>query len=314
MSMHRLSSFLIILLGSLGYAGLLMAREPIEPLPVNADYDAAKAAIGKELFFDPILSKDRSIACASCHNLNAGGADSRKVSSGVNNVKGNIQSPTVLNARYNFKQFWNGRAATLLEQAQGPIHNSAEMAMNSQEVEKRINASKKYQALFANSNTGKTISFSMVLEAIVEFEKALVTPNSKFDRYLRSEGQLSQLEAAGYQTFKELGCITCHNGINIGGNSFQKMGTIIPYSFKEDFPDRYYLTKKEYNKNVFKVPTLRNIALTAPYFHDASSKTLKDAIKKMSYHNLGYVITDKQVTALVAFLNTLTGEKPAILE
>ena len=314
MSMHRLSSFLIILLGSLGYAGLLMAREPIEPLPVNADYDSAKAAIGKELFFDPILSRDRSIACASCHNLNTGGADSREVSSGVNNVKGNIQSPTVLNARYNFKQFWNGRAATLLEQAQGPIHNSAEMAMNSQEVEKRINASKKYQALFANSNPGKTISFSLVLEAIVEFEKALVTPNSKFDRYLRSEGQLSQLEVAGYQTFKELGCITCHNGINIGGNSFQKMGTIIPYSFKEDFPDRYFLTRKEYNKNVFKVPTLRNIALTAPYFHDASSKTLKDAIKTMSYHNLGYVITDKQVTALVAFLNTLTGEKPAILE
>ncbi len=288
----------------------LLAREPIAPLPTSADYDPAKAAIGKLLFSDPILSIDRSIACISCHNIYSGGADSRAVSLGVNGGKGNVQSPTVLNARYNFRQFWNGRAETLLDQASGPIHNPAEMGMNTAEVEKRINASKKYQALFAD----KPVTFTMVLEAIVEFEKALVTPNSKFDRYLRGELQLNEHEEAGYQTFKQLGCITCHNGINIGGNSFQQMGTIIPYTYDESYPDRYSQTKKEYHKNVFKVPTLRNIALSSPYFHDASAATLADAIKTMSYHNLGYTVTDQQLYALIAFLHTLTGEKPAILD
>jgi cytochrome c peroxidase len=309
MSIHRVSFLLFLLYGCLCYAGLLSAREPIEPLPVQVDYDA-----GKALFFDPILSHNRSIACVSCHDLSSGGADSRDVSIGVNGMKGNIQSPTVLNARYNFKQFWNGRVTTLKEQASGPIHNPAELAMNAKEVESRINASKKYQALFSQSNQSEYITFSMILDALTEFEKSLVTPNSKFDRYLRGEEQLSQLEEEGYQAFKELGCITCHNGINIGGNSFQKMGTIIPYTYKDGYPDCYSLTQKEYHKNVFKVPTLRNIALSAPYFHDASAKNLRDAIKSMSYHNLGYIISEDQVNMLSAFLNTLTGEKPAILE
>ncbi len=218
------------------------ASEVITPLPTLIDFNPDKAAIGKQLFFDTILSHDRSVSCNSCHNLNNGGSDDRVVSVGINGFKGNIQSPTVLNARYNFKQFWNGRAENLQEQAMSPIHNPLEMGLKSAEVEQRINASKKYQALFARYHRGH-ISFDMVLEAIVEFEKALVTPNSKFDRYLRGEIHLSSQEQEGYQLFKSLGCITCHNGINVGGNSYQKMGMITLYEHKNTYPDLYSVTK-----------------------------------------------------------------------
>ncbi|MEA3373411.1 MAG: cytochrome c peroxidase, partial [Campylobacterota bacterium] len=251
----------------------------------------------------------------SCHDIfKAGGADKRMVSLGIEDKKGNIQSPTVLNSRYNFKQFWNGRADTLLEQANGPIHNPVEMALDAPTVEKRLNSSQHYQRVFSELTHQKVITFEMVLDAIVEFEKALVTPNSRFDQFLRGEITLNKLEKRGYQTFKELGCITCHNGINVGGNSFQKMGLITPYKYNKCYPDRYAITKKEQHKNVFKVPTLRNIALTAPYFHDGSAATLKEAIKIMSDHNLGYLHSDEEIKAIVAFLNSLTGDMPTIMK
>ena len=308
-----LYSFIIVsaycLLMPISHAG-----EVITPLPQNADYNKKKAHIGKSLFFDPILSKDRSVSCNSCHDLNSGGDDKRKVSIGIEGYKGDIQSPTVFNSRYNFKQFWNGRAETLMDQANGPIHNPVEMGLDAKEVEQRINASSKYKKLFATYYQSDTITFNMILETVVEFEKALVTPNSKFDQYLRGEIQLNSDEYAGFQTFKHLGCITCHNGINIGGNSFQKMGVIMPYHFNSDYPDLYSITKKDYHKNVFKVPTLRNIALSAPYFHDGSAKTLEDAVITMGKYNLGFIITDQQIKEIVAFLHTLTGDTPAILD
>lgn len=295
---------------------LCSADEPITPLPKTlADIDWERAKIGKELFHDPILSRDRTVSCASCHDiLNAGGADKRVVSLGMENQKGNIQSPTVLNARYNFKQFWNGRANSLFDQARGPIHNPVEMALDAPHIEARLNSSQHYQKLFYNLNHQKYITFEMILEAIVEFEKALVTPNSRFDKYLRSEQPLSDMELNGYQLFKQLGCITCHNGINIGGNSFQKMGLITQYKHNTNFPDLYAVTKKEQHKNVFKVPTLRNIELTAPYFHDGSASTLEGAIKTMSHHNLGYMHSDEEIEAITAFLKSLTGEMPAIMK
>ncbi len=236
------------------------------------------------------------------------------VSLGVRNKKGNIQSPTVLNSRYNFKQFWNGRADTLLDQANGPIHNPVEMALDAPTVEERLNSNQHYKKLFYDLTHQKHITFEMVLEAIVEFEKALVTPNSRFDKYLRSEISLSDLEMKGYEFFKQLGCITCHNGTNVGGNSFQKMGLITPYNHDDNFPDLYAITKKESHKNVFKVPTLRNIELTAPYFHDGSATTLEEAIKTMSHHNLGYVHSEEEVEVITAFLKSLTGEMPAIIK
>jgi len=293
---------------------MINAKEPILPIPLDVDYDKEKALIGKKLFFDTILSKDKSTACFSCHNVYLGGADSRKVSLGFANKKGNIQSPTVFNSRYSFAQFWNGRAKNLYEQADGPINNPVEHNMDPLSIEKRINSSTEYKAMFKKTYNVSYVKYKLILESIVEFEKALTTPNSKFDKYLRNEIELTKNEKQGYKLFKHYGCITCHNGINIGGNSYQKIGIFIEFKSNHSYPDRRTITNKEADKNVFKVPTLRNITLTAPYFHDGSAKTLIDAINSMSIYNLGLEIADDDVNYIVEFLNSLTGEKPKILD
>jgi cytochrome c peroxidase len=290
------------------------ANEAIVPIPLSEPIDMQKAKLGKELFFDPILSKGNSTACASCHDLDNGGADKRTVSQGYNGLKGNIQAPTVLNARYNFKQFWNGRAENLHEQADGPLTNPVEHNMDPKAVETKLNSSHMYRKYFKKVYGVSSISYALVLDAIVEFENALTTPNSKFDKYLRGQIKLTEEEQEGYEIFKQYGCITCHNGINIGGNSFQKMGTFIAYDTNTSFPDKSSITHDAEDINVFKVPTLRNIALTAPYFHDASAKTLKEALSIMSKHNLGIELSDEERAKLILFLNTLTGENPKILE
>jgi len=304
----KLSLLLAFLIGS------LFAIEPIQPLPLKVtDIDKKKAELGHLLFVEPSLSKDGTISCNSCHDLSLGGADHRKVSLGIENKKGNIQSPTVLNARFNFKQFWNGRADSLKEQADGPLHNPVEMAMDRKKVESFLNQSDYYTKLFYEVYHTKPITYEQAIDAIVEFENALITPNSRFDQFLYKKIELSADEASGYLIFKTMGCITCHNGINVGGNSFQKYGLMIDTPHVMNTPDRYAITKNERDKNIFKVPTLRNIEYTAPYFHDASAKTLVDAVKKMGYLNLGITLTEDEVRQLVAFLKSLSGEQPAIL-
>ena len=294
---------------------ILLAIEPIAPIPKTLDdIDIPKAKLGYMLFFDTLLSKDESISCHSCHNFGQGGADTSKVSTGVARRQGSIQSPTVFNSRYNFKQFWNGRAKTLDEQAEGPLSAHVEMDMSAQEVETRLNKNKLYVKNFYAVYKSSPITMKQVINAIVEFEKSLTTPNSRFDRYLRGEIKLTKAESDGYSKFKSLGCITCHNGINVGGNSFQKMGLFRPYPYNATYQDRYAVTKKEYHKNVFKVPTLRNISLSAPYFHDGSAKTLTDAIQTMSKHNLGISLSKKDVEALIVFLKSLEGDRPMILD
>ncbi|WP_415396877.1 cytochrome-c peroxidase [Sulfurimonas sp. CS5] len=292
----------------------LCASEPISPIPTDIKVNLAKAKLGQKLFSDTILSKDNSTACISCHDIFKGGADANVVSSGFANKKGNIQSPTVLNSRYNFKQFWNGRARNLTQQADGPINNPAEHNMDAKTVENRINESLEYKKLFKLVYGTSHISYAQILEAIVEFENALTTPNSRFDKFLRDEIKLTKDEKEGYILFKQNGCITCHNGINIGGNSFQKMGTFLEYEVESNYPDRSKITNNPNHKNVFKVPTLRNINKTAPYFHDGSAKTLKEALTIMAKHNLGVKLKDKEVEKIIAFLKTLDGEKPKILE
>jgi len=292
----------------------LYSNEPISPIPIKVDCDMPKAMIGKELFFDTMLSSDNTISCFSCHNVYDGGADHRIVSLGVHNRKGNIQSPTVLNARYNFTEFWNGRAKDLYAQASGPLNNPAEHGMNPQKIEKAVNNSSHYKEMFKKVYGTSHITYKMVLESIVEFEKALITPNSRFDKYLRGEIKLTSSETQGYKLFKQYGCITCHNGVNIGGNSYQKMGIFIPIDEEKHYPDRMEVTKNILDKDVFKVPTLRNIDKTAPYFHDGSSKTLEDAIQSMSKHNLGMFISDEDTNYLMDFLKSLDGEEPKILE
>jgi len=296
-------------------SSLLFALEPIAPIPTTLDdINFAKAKLGHTLFFDTVLSKDESISCHSCHNFAQGAADTNKVSIGVSRRQGSIQSPTIYNSRYNFKQFWNGRASNLTEQANGPLTAHAEMDMSAEEVEYRLNKNTIYVKDFAAVYNKGPITMKQVVNAIVEFEKALTTPNSRFDRYLRGEIKLNTLEAEGYTKFKSLGCITCHNGINIGANSFQKMGLFRDYPYDAKYQDRFSITKKEYHKNVFKVPTLRNITLTAPYFHDGSAKTLEDAIQTMAKHNLGISLAEKDVESLIAFLKSLEGDRPTILD
>ncbi len=293
---------------------IVYASEPISPIPLERGVHIKKALLGKELFFDTMLSKDSSTACVSCHDVSSGGADARVVSEGFEGKKGNIQAPTVFNAKYNFKQFWNGRANNLLEQADGPINNPAEHNMNPKSIEERLNASAKYKQKFQEVYGTSKIEYQQALEAIVEFENALTTPNSRFDKFLRNELQLTSQEQEGYTIFKQLGCITCHNGVNIGANSFQKMGTFIEYNSNTSYPDRAEITKNSEHKNVFKVPTLRNITLTAPYFHDGSVKTLKEAVQVMSKYNLGQQISEEEADKIVLFLETLKGEKPFVMD
>lgn len=284
------------------------ATEPILPIPKSVPYNAEKAALGEKLFFDPILSKNYTVSCVSCHNITEGGADGKSVSTGIHNANGTMNAPTVLNAVFNFTQFWNGRAKNLSEQALGPIHNPVEMGLSTKEAARRLQSDPLYRNAFSTIIGQRDINENDIAMMIAEYEKTLITPNGKFDLYLRGKTTLSPKELEGYQLFKTLGCVSCHNGVNVGGNSYQKMGAIISIERKTKIDDRYALTHRERDKNVFKVPTLRNIALTAPYFHDGSAATLREAISKMSYHNLGLKLSEKEIDTLVAFLNTLTGK------
>ncbi|WP_457642181.1 cytochrome-c peroxidase [Persephonella sp.] len=303
--------FLVLIL----FYNISYSMEPIQPIPSHIEYDKEKAELGKILFHDPVLSKDQSISCASCHDVyEKWGTDHRKTSIGIEGKVGKANAPTVFNTFFNFRQFWNGRAKNLREQAKGPIHNPIEMGMSKEEIEKRLNQIPFYKKMFKKIYGTDKVRYDLVIDAIVEFEKALITPNSKFDRYLRGETDLSPKEKEGYLLFKKFGCITCHNGINVGGNSFQKVGVVRPYPWKPENPDRYKLTKRDFDKNRYKVPSLRNIACTYPYFHDGSIPTLREAIRVMAYHNLGFKLTEEEVDKIVAFLNTLTGELPDILK
>lgn len=288
--------------------GIVCAQNLITPIPKEIKYNKQKAKIGKMLFFDTRLSKDKKVSCASCHKPSNGWSDNKKVSIGVFGQKDTIQTPTVLNAIFNFREFWNGRAKDLKEQVDTTLHNNIEMDMDKNSIEKNVNSIKLYKDMFKKDY----VSYKMVVDAIAEFQKTLITPGAKFDRYIEGKVKLSKDELNGYKTFKRLGCITCHNGKNVGGNSFQKIGIIFKY---DNCPnDRHSITKISIDKCVYKVPTLRNIALTPPYFHDGSAKTLKSAIEKMAYYNLGYIINEKEIKNIEKFLKTLTGNSPKLSE
>jgi cytochrome c peroxidase len=291
---------------------ILNAQGLIEPVPETVKYDKSKAELGKILYFDPEFSLDKKVSCASCHNPAEGWADRRKVSVGSFGRKGDIQSPTVLNSVFNFRQFWNGRAPNLKEQIEGPISNSHEMGINREGVVKLLNNSETYKKMFKKIYHTDKITYGMFADAIAEFEKALITPDCKFDLYLKGKAKLSKKEYSGYVLFKRYGCITCHNGVNIGGNSFQKMGVIFP--IKDCTKDRYAVTHNPLDRCVYKVPTLRNIALTAPYFHDGRTYDLFDAVQIMAYHNLGFKLPKDDALKIVSFLKTLTGKMPAIMK
>jgi cytochrome c peroxidase len=284
-----------------------------QPLPQRIDLDMAKVTLGERLFHDARLSGNDTISCASCHNLATGGVDRQPRSFGMNNAEGAVNAPTVFNSGFNFAQFWDGRAATLEAQIDGPIHSPKEMATNWPQVVAKLAADQTYPALFTQSYADG-ISSTNIKDAIATFERALVTPNSRFDRYLRGEADtLSPQEKQGYVLFRSYGCSSCHQGINLGGNMFQKMGLMGDY-----FADRGHVTEADrgrYNvdhrpdsMHAFKVPSLRNVALTAPYFHDGSARTLSEAIAIMAKYQLGRPMPAADLKAIAAFLETLTGE------
>jgi len=286
--------------------------EIVRPLPATIEgLDPAKVAMGDKVFHDKRLSKDNTIACASCHGLDKGGTDREKFSTGVANQVGDINAPTVFNSALQFIMFWDGRAANLEEQADGPVNNPIEMASNWPEAVAKLQQDAPFMAEFTALYPAGP-SKETLIDAIATFERSLMTPNSKFDKYLAGDKQaLSAEELAGYELFLDKACATCHVGTLLGGQSFEKMGRKQDYfqgkGQKRDF-GRFNVTNKEEDRFRLKVPTLRNIAQTAPYFHDATAADLTTAVDVMGKYQSDVALSEAQNRQIVQFLTALTGE------
>lgn len=286
----------------------------IPPLPPSLPVDANKVALGRKLYHDKRLSGDDTVSCATCHDLGKGGTDQAQVSTGVRGQKGGINAPTTFNSAFQFVQFWDGRAATLQDQAGGPPNNPVEMDSNWEQIIGKLNAdatfSAEFKACYPEGFTDKNIT-----DAIAEFERTLVTPDCRFDKYLRGDTRaLSADELRGHDVFKDAGCATCHSGVLLGGASYELMGRHADYFKDRGTPvsdadkGRMNASKDPKDLHRFKVPTLRNIARTFPYFHDGSANDLKQAVTTMAKYQCNEKLSDADVAALVAFLETLTGQ------
>jgi cytochrome c peroxidase len=314
------------LLGVLGIAALLSAfasallaseaddraPEPISPLPLSVNVDPRKVELGRRLFLEPRLSDDNTVSCAHCHPLDHAGVDGLPRSIGVRGSMSDFNAPSVFNSGLAFAQFWDGRAATLEEQVDGPVNNPAELASNWPQIIGKLTHDDRYreafQQIYAAGMTADNIK-----DAIATFERSLITPDSRFDRYLRGDdAALDETEKAGYRLFKDYGCSSCHQGRLAGGNLYQKLGVVNTYfderkQAKTADLGRFNVTGREADKFKFKVPGLRNVALTAPYLHDGSVETLERVVWLMGYHQLGRRISGEDIDRIVAFLKTLTG-------
>lgn len=289
-----------------------VATTVLHPIPAEHGQDMMKVALGEKLYFDKRLSGDDTLSCASCHALEKGGTDQAPVSTGINGQLGPINSPTVYNSRWNLAQFWDGRAADLQEQAAGPVENPIEMGAKWEDVIAKLNQdtalATAFQAVYPAG-----LSVDTVTDAIAEFERTLITPNSAFDRYLMGQEDALSAEAlAGFHAFVDNGCAMCHVGKALGGQSFEKMGRKGDYfgdrgNLTEVDAGRFNLTKDEADRGFFKVPVLRNIAVTFPYFHDASAETLEAAVTSMAKYQMGITLSGTDTANIVAFLESLTG-------
>ena len=294
-------------------------NEPVRPIPDSVAVDARKVALGEALYHDTRLSGDGTISCATCHGINTAGVDNKQYSEGIKGQFGGVNAPTSFNACFNFVQFWDGRAATLADQAAGPPLNPVEMGSASfDEIAARLNAdaafAAKFKTVYPEGLNEKTIT-----DAIAEYEKTLVTPNSPFDRYLKGDKQaLTAEQVEGYALFKEYNCATCHAGVNMGGLSYELMGKRADYfkdrevNTKSGLTDadngRWAQTKVERDRYRFKTPTLRNVALTWPYYHDGSVPTLDKAIDMMARYQVGREMPAADVQKVQHFLEALTGQ------
>jgi len=283
----------------------------IKPIPLHVELDLEKVKLGERLFHDVRLSKDGGLSCASCHNLGTGATQPIPLAMGINGAVMMRNAPTVFNSGFNFVMNWDGKHITLDKQARGVILNPDEMGGDWHTIIQRLKQDTVYLKDF-NDIYPEGINERSLVDALVEFEKSLFTPNSRFDQYLRGDDSaLSKDEKEGYQLFTSIGCISCHQGINIGGNLYQKSGLFIESSVGNAVSSkdlgRFYVTGKDYDRYVFRVPSLRNIAITAPYFHNGSVETLDEAIHLMAKYQLGRDIEKQEVEKIASFLKTLTG-------
>lgn len=327
--MHKLGS-LIAALALAGASGMAAAEwqalPATAPAPADNPTTAEKVELGKILYHDPRLSSSGTVACASCHNVMAGGEDNRGGSVGVQAQVGGRSAPTVWNSAFNATQFWDGRAPSLEAQAKGPVTNPIEMGMkNWDDVVARLKAIPGYQPLFAKAFTGAdVVTADNAAKAIAAYERTLITPNSAYDKFASGDkSALSEQEKRGAETFASVGCGGCHSGPAFNGQTGQGAGVYMKfpsnenpaleekYGFSKD-EGRFEVTKNEADKHFFKVPTLRNIALTAPYFHSGHAWDLKQAVAVMGEAQLGEKLTEAEIEEVTAFLTALTGEQPRV--
>ena len=323
------------ILGALSLAAASLSVSAIEwqALPAKAPEPAAnpttpaKVELGKMLYHDPRLSSNGVLSCNSCHNVMGAGDDNRSGSIGVKDQVGGRSAPTVYNSAFSSVQFWDGRAPSLEEQARGPVTNPGEMGMKSwDDVVARLKAMPEYTKAFAAAFSGEnSVTADNAVKAIAAYERTLITPNSPYDKYVKGDkAALTEQQVRGMNTFAEVGCVGCHSGPAFNGPQlpegtgfYQKFpgnenGVLeAKYGFSNDL-GRFEATKDASDKHFFKVPTLRNIALTAPYFHNGKVQTLEEAIKVMGTLQLNKDLSSEQVADIAAFLNGLTGEFPKI--
>ena len=293
--------------------------EPIRPIPEETSTNPYKVALGRALFHDPRLSSDNTIACVSCHDLGSGGDDGRRVSAGVEGRLGPINAPTVFNAGLNFRQFWDGRANTLHEQIDGPVQSTFELGSLWPDVIAKLYDHESYPARFS-ALYPDGITRETVKDLLAEFMRSLTTPNSRFDQWLRGDDDaITEQEKYGYALFKHYGCVSCHQGANVGGNMFQVFGVVNAYFEKRGNVTpadlgRFNVTGDPADRHAFKVPSLRMAAHTAPYLHDGRADTLRDAVDAMFEFQLGREAPDEDKEAIVAFIRTLAGENSELFQ
>ena len=317
MFQFRLLAVAIALTGSMSVA-VAQSLPTTAPAPANNPTTPEKVELGKQLYHDPRLSSTGTVACASCHNTMLGGEDNRPNSVGVGAQTGGRSAPTVWNAAFNAVQFWDGRADSLEAQAAGPVTNPIEMGMKSwDDVVARLKAIPGYQEGFEKAFGKDSITKDNATKAIAAYERTLITPNSQYDKYVNgSKAALTLQQVRGLEKVTELGCTSCHSGPAFNGPGVFQKFPVIPngyfeaqHHFSKD-KGLAEVTKKASDEHMWKVPTLRNIALTAPYFHNGSVKTLDQAVRIMAKVQLNKELSNEDVTDIVAFLNALTGEFP----
>jgi cytochrome c peroxidase len=269
-------------------------QEPITPIPAAPAEDPKRVLLGERLFADRRLSHENTHSCSSCHNVGTNGAsaNARDTPAGQPQSAA-LNTPTIFNVSLNFRLNWEGNFRTLEKGAENSLHNPAIMGSSADEVASKLRGDPDMAKQFRNAY-GREPDAAAVLDAIVAYERSLVTPGSRFDRWLAGDASaITEQELSGYRVFKSFGCVTCHQGVNVGGNLFQRHGIFHPLGSAQP--------------ELLRVPSLRNVATTAPYFHDGSAPTLPDAVKLMGIAQLDRELTDEQIAAIVAFLNTLTG-------